>query len=260
MNKITCSTLETLTESGTYSKANSAQTALYKIKLSQYQEIVPSLETFLSSEELKRANKYHFAKDKNRFVLCRTLLKFILAEHTELDIKRIVISNSVNKKPYLAADQSIYFNVSHSGDYGIIAIANREIGVDLEFINPTFNFKEIMPHVFNKPEKHEVIHSNDQRKTFYQLWTRKEAIVKATGKGINDQFLKVPSLNGVHTTTNDLLGDFNNMQVFSFEIEKNHIAAVALSNINETSGKISFYDLPLAFNTFMKLTQNKNRE
>ena len=247
MSEIFCGTLETQTKDFNHRKENHTGIKLYKIKLSKFQESVSSLIELLSPFEKNRANRYHFSKDKNRFIICRTVLKFLLAKQTGLDVNKIVLDKYSNKKPYLSSHPSVFFNVTHAGDYAIIAIANSSIGVDIEYVNKDFDYNEILPSVFNKSEIDEVFNSNDIQRTFYKLWTRKEAIVKATGKGIDDHFSEIVSLDGYHHMRSELLGNIKGLQVSSFELNEDYIGAVAFSCPSEYSGKLLFYPIPVDF-------------
>lgn len=246
-SEIFCETLETQTKDFNLRKENHAGIKLYKIKLSEFQELVPSLIEFLTPFEYNRANGYHFLKDKNRFIICRTLLKFLLAEQVGLDVNKIVLDNDSNKKPYLPSHPSIFFNVTHSEGFAIIAIANSPIGVDIENVNKDFDYKEVLSSIFTKSEVDEVFNSNDKQRTFYKLWTRKEAIVKATGKGIDNDFREIVALDGYHYMRPELLGNIEVLQVFSFELNEDYIGAVAYSGSSEHAGKLLFYPIPVDF-------------
>jgi 4'-phosphopantetheinyl transferase len=220
---------------------------LYKIELSKYKESITSLKEFLSPFEKNKANRYHFNKDKNRFIICRGALKLLLAKQTGLDVNKIVLDTYSNKKPYLPSHPSVFFNVTHAGDYAVIAIANEPVGVDIEYINKDFDYKELLSSIFSNPEVDEVLNSNDKLHTFYKLWTRKEAIVKATGKGIDNHFPEIISLDGNHYICPELLGNIEVLQVFSFALNEDYIGAVACSGSYEHAGKLFFYTLPVDF-------------
>ena len=254
MSEVFCGTLEIYAQDFNPSMDDNLDLRFFKIELSKFQESVSSLIEFLSPFEKNRANRYHFSKDKNRFIICRAVLKFLLAKQTGLDINKIVLDKHSNKKPYLPSHPSVFFNLTHAGEYAIIAIARDPIGVDIEHVNKDFNYNEIIPSVLKNPEIDEVVNSNDKHRTFYKLWTRKEAIVKATGKGIDDTFSKIPSLDGYHKISSDLLSDIKKIQVFSFELDEGYIGAVAFSGVLEHIDKLLFYPIPL---TFQELLNNK---
>tara|TARA_R110002033_G_scaffold13336_3_gene39839 strand:- start:8704 stop:9495 length:792 start_codon:yes stop_codon:yes gene_type:complete len=224
---------------------------LYCINLSHYTGFVSRLKPFLNSEEVSRATRYYNNSDRNRFIICRTVLKFLLSKCTGLNIKEIFFDKDDNKKPYLSGYESISFNVTHAGDYAIIAIAKNPIGVDIEYVNKDFDYKEILPNIFNKAEIDEVVNSHYKHCTFYKLWTRKEAIVKATGKGIDDNFSEIASLDGYHYMRSELLGTIKNLQVLSFELDEGYLGAVAFSDASEYKGELFFYPMPATFQEFL---------
>ncbi len=105
-----------------------------------------------------------------------SLLKNILNKEYNIDSYTIVYNK--NGKPYLNNIYNIYFSISHSDKYLVIAISNKKIGVDIEKIkkyNTKINdFLNIVP-------------KNEEE--FFEYWTKKEALIKLKGlslKNIND--------------------------------------------------------------------------
>ncbi|HUH29218.1 4'-phosphopantetheinyl transferase family protein [Gelidibacter sp.] len=241
---ILCRTIECLTRDPSQNRKGDPGVTIYKIELLKLQETIPDLTRFLSDSECQRANRYHFIKDKNRFIICRALLKLLLAEYTALDISQISIEVDAHKKPYLPSHPSVYFNVSHSLDYAIIAIAENPVGVDLEYINKEFNYKEILPNVYHQKEMDEIEISKDKYLTFYKLWTRKEAVVKAIGKGIDNDLYKISVIDGSHTIPSSLVCNQKNLYVFSFMVNHNYIGALALTVPINNLDDILFQPLP----------------
>ncbi|MGE5944179.1 MAG: 4'-phosphopantetheinyl transferase family protein [Flavobacteriales bacterium] len=228
---------------------------VYSIHLPDYLHLVKDLTVFLEAFEKERALKYYKEIDKNRFIICRSLLKFALAYHTQSMIKNISIELLPNKKPYLPSHPKLFFNVSHSGDYAIFAIGNAPVGIDIEFIDLSYAFHDVLPHIFNKSEIHYICNANNQLEAFYRLWTRKEAFVKALGKGIDDDFLKIPCLDGLHAIDNSIIGNSFNWQVHNFEmIDKRYLGAIARP-INTISNKenLLFLTLPNTLDEIIKM-------
>ena len=236
--------------------SNTSNVKLFKIELPNYYHLVPNLLKYLSATELLRAQKYHFEKDTNRFIICRTFLKFILANHTGNHVSEIEIEKDEHKKPFISCKNAICFNVSHAGDYAIIALSKLEVGVDVEYMDESFVFNEILPTVFNSQEIKNVLTSNNKTETFYKFWTRKEAIVKATGKGINDNLPEIQAMDGTHKVPAGLLAGFENIDVVSFYLDENHIAALALKNYNINTENIAMYTLPTTMKELIAFTHN----
>lgn len=94
-------------------------------------------------------------------------------------------------KPALAEDSdesAIRFNMSHSHDLALYAVTrNRELGIDLEHIRKDFASHEIAQQFFSPREvaRLRALPLSMQTKAFFNCWTRKEAYIKATGKGLS---------------------------------------------------------------------------
>lgn len=253
VSRLYCDTIELSNAHFNKLSQNKLGINLFKIELPAYYDLVPMLVNYLSETELQRAEKYHFVKDKNRFIICRSLLKILLAQTSGLNISEIQIEKDENKKPYLSINRSIHFNVSHAENFAIIAISKAAVGIDVEYLNKDFDYSEILSHVFNNMEIETILNSNNKDHTFYKYWTRKEAIVKATGKGISDNLPLISSSDGCHSIDAELLGGFQNMNVLSFNLDKDYIASLAFDDNNYNSDKISIYSLPTSLEDLMLL-------
>ena len=225
---------------------------LFKIKLSDFVQMIPNLVEFLSSDEVERADRYHFLKDKNRFIICRGLLRFLLSNQLEITPSKIEFKKDKNKKPYLSHQKPIHFNVSHSENYALIAIGDVSVGVDVEYVSKDFDFTDILNHVFSDSEKYTIENSTNKRRTFYNLWTRKEAFVKATGKGISDCFAQIPSLDDYHLISQELLGDYQKIDVSGFDLDEDYVAALAFDAERLTPDHISIYSLPTTYDELLQ--------
>ncbi len=149
-----------------------------------------SLHQLLSADELTRAARYHFEKDRRHFTSARGYLRELLSRYLGSDPREIRFSYTKYGKPSLAAgmDQQLKFNVAHSGGAALYAVTRiGEIGVDLEFIRPEFTGDEIARRFFSPAE----VASLDQvpetlrHRAFFACWTRKEAFIKAKGLGLS---------------------------------------------------------------------------
>lgn len=239
-----CRTIEISIQDSSHKKKDDHGIKLYKIELLKFHDLVPDFMHFLSDSECNRANRYHFTRDKNRFVICRALLKILLAEHVDSDIGEINLAVDLNKKPYLPSHPSVFFNVTHSGDYALIAIGKSQIGVDIEFINRDFNYDDILGHIFNQKEMDAIVGSSNKHLSFYKFWTRKEAVVKAIGKGIDDDISKIHILDGLHSLPSSLLSDFMEITAFSFHLNPDYIGALAVTEDLSEFEKITFFPAP----------------
>lgn len=228
---------------------------LYEIFLPEYYNLIKYSSNYLESFEIKRAENYFKEKDKQRFIVCRILLKCVLAIHTNLDIKKIHINLHKNKKPYLSSHPELFFNISHSENCAIIAIANTPIGVDIESINKNFDFQEILPNIYSKKEITLINNSIDKNFDFYNLWTRKEAFVKASGKGIDDDFPNINCLDGLNILKSSITNSKTPWLIHSFKINKDYIGAVAYTSQSSIPRNLSFLTLPKNVNDLQILVK-----
>lgn len=100
-------------------------------------------------------------------------------------------------KLHLPDHPELGFNLSHSGDWIVLATApGCEVGVDIENVDPTFPALEIADEFFLPSERKWIGAGKDPTLRFFQLWTAKEALMKATGEGMflpPDQILITPA-------------------------------------------------------------------
>lgn len=239
-----CGTLQSCYHNADQKLEDEIGVKLYKIELLKFHDLASDLMILLSDSERDRANRYHFLKDKKRFIICRTLLKILLSKHIGLPVNNIIFDVDSNKKPFLPSHPSVFFNVSHAGDYALIAIAKSAIGVDVEYINYGFDHSEISPTIFTKTEIAQTENSNNKHLMFYKFWTRKEAIVKAIGKGIDGDFRKIPVTDGFHSIHSTTVSNFNLIKVYSFNLNTEYIGALAFTEDVTPLDKILFHPLP----------------
>jgi len=119
-------------------------------------------------------------KDAQALLLGKLLLKHILLTHeSQYTLNDVRLGDT--GRPYI--NDSFDFNITHSGSYVVCAYSNEgKIGVDLEIIETidVSNFKNI----FEETELEQIESSEDRQASFYDLWTIKEAAIKADGRGL----------------------------------------------------------------------------
>jgi 4'-phosphopantetheinyl transferase len=163
------------------------------------------LKQLLNKEEVARAARFHQEKDAQQFIITRAVLRILLADALALDPKEIDIISAQNKKPFLAKYNEVHFNVSHSANRAVIAIAKQAVGIDVEFLKTGFEYQSIVEYAFSETEAVHLQKSNHPYLEFFRLWTRKEAFLKGLGKGlIND--LKLISCIGASNEIPAVIG------------------------------------------------------
>jgi 4'-phosphopantetheinyl transferase len=144
----------------------------------------------LSSDETARAGRFHFQRDRQRFVASRALLRTILGSYLAIDPSGVNFSYSNREKPALGPAHDISgvrFNVSHSGGIALFAFTrHREIGVDVEQVRHASDLDAVARRFFSAHEQDQLatLASEARIEAFFRCWTRKEAYIKATGDGL----------------------------------------------------------------------------
>jgi 4'-phosphopantetheinyl transferase len=145
-----------------------------------------ALLALLSPDEHERAERFKYLQHRMRFIAARGSLRQILSNYLDLPPKEIIFAYGEHHKPYLTASP-IQFNLAHSGDMAVYAITlNHPIGIDIEKIQNNYN-PDIAKRFFNPQEYAALLALPEHKRIlgFYCLWARKEAIIKATGRGIS---------------------------------------------------------------------------
>ncbi len=149
------------------------------------------LQEVLARDEIVRAKRFHFTRDRQHFVRCRSAVREILGRYLEIPAREIRFTYEANGKPQVVEDQNprqLRFNISHSADLAVIAVvAGRAIGVDVEKVKPDVEYLELAERFFSRNEYQALsaVPSNQLGRAFFACWTRKEAFIKACGDGLS---------------------------------------------------------------------------
>jgi 4'-phosphopantetheinyl transferase len=129
----------------------------------------------------------------------RGQLQALLARYAGVPVDAIRIARGPGAKPSLTGGlRWLRFNLSHSGDRALIAVAReREVGVDLQAVGE-HEPDLVAKHYFAADEvaRLEALPGDERRRLFTTLWARKEALAKALGKGLTEELLGLDLLNG----------------------------------------------------------------
>jgi 4'-phosphopantetheinyl transferase len=150
-------------------------------------QVFEELFSSLNGDERRRAARFAFDDDRQRFIACRGLLRMALSAYTGTDSCSLRFDQNEWGKPFLA-DASMHFNVSHSRGAALLGFTrSREIGVDIEHIDTRVSLLDLAAHCFSAVERDELISLPEyqRRGAFFACWTRKEAYIKARGRGLS---------------------------------------------------------------------------
>ncbi len=145
----------------------------------------------LNADERQRAGRFHFDRDRRMFVSCRATLRRLLAERTSRAPESLTFAFGPHGKPSLPGT-NVSFNLSHAGQWFACAISTGgalgiELGIDIEHLRPLEDMQALVRHFFAPAEVERLASISKAEKThsFFECWTRKEAVIKATGEGVS---------------------------------------------------------------------------
>jgi 4'-phosphopantetheinyl transferase len=176
---------------------SSAEVHVWRAALDPAASCVEQLQRLLSADELQRAARFHFPRDRRRFIVARGVLRDILSRYLGVPPAALAFRYSAYGKPALAdveAEEGLRFNISHAHEMALFAITcGREVGVDIEYLHRTIAYEEIAERFFSAHERASLraVPAEVKHQAFFNCWTRKEAYIKAHGEGLSlplDQF------------------------------------------------------------------------
>lgn len=143
------------------------------------------LKSYIVNDEKLRADKFHFSEDRETYILCHGLLRSILSKKLKKSPSEVNFCYDKNNKPGLSGNP-LYFNITHVRDAFAFVISKYfYAGIDMERADRTIDFLPIINTFFSKKEREYILKSEAcSQDIFFQLWTRKEALLKAIGTGI----------------------------------------------------------------------------
>jgi len=144
--------------------------------------------SLLAPNETRRADAFHFERDRQRFVCGRGIVRHVLSSYA--GTPAVELSFHRTKKGKLELPGSgLAFNVAHSESRLVVAVGKtRALGVDVEWVRPLDEREGVMARFFSSAERDYVSagHGAESSRRFFRCWTRKEAVLKAAGCGLID--------------------------------------------------------------------------
>lgn len=147
--------------------------------------------SILAADEVSRAERFVFPRDRRRYIAARGALRRLLSRYLAVEPARIRFCYSAYGKPSLDAapgQQALHFNVSHSHGLALYAVASRrEVGIDLERLRSDLPCRQMAEHCFSGREiaTLSTLPAEQVQEAFFHCWTRKEAYIKARGEGLS---------------------------------------------------------------------------
>lgn len=151
----------------------------------------PSFFALLDDMERQRAERFRFEQHRIRFVTCRGWLRLLLSAYTGLDPGEIRLIADHYGKPRLGdqpPNTGLVFNVSHSSERMVFAFGlDCMLGVDIERSRNITHLEGLVDRICSQAEKNHWLSVPGDRRLefFFAIWVRKEAIIKAQGRGVS---------------------------------------------------------------------------
>jgi 4'-phosphopantetheinyl transferase len=208
---------------------------VWRASACQPPQILGQLLKTLAPDEQDRIARLRFDQHRHRAIASRGILRSIVARYLNCDPKIVQFQYGTQGKPMLdtSALPKLEFNLSHSEDLVVCAIALQPIGIDVEFFREITYRDRLIKRYFSTQEQARLnsLPTNAKQQAFFHYWTGKEAMLKAMGCGIAD--LKKIELNPIGTGIQPFsIAGFEpssaSWQLHSFTPQPNYFASIAI--------------------------------
>jgi len=223
---------------------NENEVHIWNFNLDKFLKMKDHLGNILSDDEIIRAGKFHFERDKDWFICSRGLLRIFAGVYSGIQATEINFTFNEFGKPSLSPKQNnaeLYFNLSHSKNFMSVGfVKNSMIGLDVELMKPLKDHLKIAKRFFSVSE-FELLSSFPGEKIlhgFYSCWTGKEAVIKLSGEGLSfplkefDVELKDLNVGESYRYKVNLKNKSQNLFVEVFRLQENLFGACAVNKDN----------------------------
>jgi 4'-phosphopantetheinyl transferase len=162
----------------------------YRVTGSLGEQAVRNFEATLSADELARCGRFHFNEDRRDFAAAHALLRRTLSLYSALPPREWRFQLNRYGKPATVSDQAVglTFNLSHTRGLVTCAVAcGHDVGIDVEAIRGSETRRDIAARFFSDAEQRylSACAPHEYALRFVELWTLKEAYIKALGTGLS---------------------------------------------------------------------------
>lgn len=208
---------------------------VWRVPLRVENERAAALHVALSAEEKERFSRFRFPKDREAHTVARGRLRQVLGSYLNRPPAGVTFAYAAAGKPFLADHPALRFNLSHAGDWALIACSrNVEVGADVEAVDRSFAKAGLVDRYFSRQEIPVLLGlpEADRHRAFFLAWIRKEAIIKARGGGLQlplDRFgVSIRDGEPVRVLHTDWQpAEARNWQLRSFTVAEGYFGAVA---------------------------------
>ncbi|MGR6087452.1 MAG: 4'-phosphopantetheinyl transferase family protein [Arcticibacter sp.] len=190
----------------------------------------------LSQDELNKALKYHYERDRKVYLSGHVFIRKVLAHYSGLAPTDIQLTPVVNAKPRMTnAPFPLHFNISHCGTRILVAVGfDTDVGIDVEEVLDDFDMEGFSENNYHPNEINKLsrLSAVKQVEYFYTVWTRKESWLKLTGEGSNDR-LRELDFSGENESLPNV--DFNgDVHMFTWRESNEYLATLAATLPSKT--------------------------
>ena len=163
---------------------------VWRVLLEAPLNIYHSLRETLSPEEVQYAQRFRFEKEQKHWIITHGVLRKLLGQYLHTKPQNIQFTKNTYGKPSILSPEfgtHVYFNLSHSNTIALFAFAlDRQVGVDVEYTRIDMYDDALAKYCFSSNEYDMLcsLPEAQRKKAFFLCWTRKEAYIKAKGKGL----------------------------------------------------------------------------
>jgi 4'-phosphopantetheinyl transferase len=144
--------------------------------------------SILNATEAKQAAQYRVSWKQQQYRRAKACQRIVLGAYLKQAPPTLTFQQNQYGKPYLApqASLSMHFNLSHSKHQSLLGVCEQTIGVDIESTRHNLDIESFAAHHFHPQEIKYIAHASRSQAAFYEIFTRKEAVLKAIGIGLID--------------------------------------------------------------------------
>lgn len=186
--------------------------AIHLLPDEEFVKVSAQMLCYLPTQSQARFSRFSRGADVQRSLLGELLSRYLLASRLKINCRKIVFTIGPNGKPAFPEGGNLHFNISHSGEWAVCAIANVPVGVDVERLRKV---NSGLAERFFSPDEVATLKAlppEMQTEKFIQLWTLKESFLKAIGRGLtrNLNSFSVRWHDGLYSITgDDSAGDYH---------------------------------------------------
>lgn len=163
-------------------------THIWRVKITEQLTNISYFQSLLNADEITMAQSYFFRKNSHCSIISRACLRILLGNYLKCDPYSIILHKNKYGKLFLSAESDFFFNVSHTNEFILYAFTRMvPIGIDIEDTQRNIEFLDVAKLFFTEGEVEKLnrLSGDDLRSAFFRVWTKKEAFIKAVGKGMS---------------------------------------------------------------------------